>query len=292
MGVSSSVRRPLFTIVPCLLAILLFSLSISTVHASFVTLSHDDGSRDAWYSTTKGNHLYVGFSIPHSENYRVIMVDFFVNEPGVSFKFHVYSGVGYPSTHLYEDGAMLQPELDPGQWVQVHVTKDIIVGPGTLTNAILLWVSVEYGTDNKPGIGLDTSWYNAYGNVDRWIQDGMSNSFEGMPGPITNIARVHGDLMIRVQAESLDVLAKKEGTNTAVTQTGSVQASGTGLGFAVIAIGAGAAAAAGGLAVAISQPRSEVYAFVGHYYCRKHRTPVWSVEGRLWCPVERRFLKS
>ena len=70
-----------------------------------------------------------------------------------------------------------------------------------------------------------------------------------------------------------------------------VEASGTGLGFAVIAVGAGVAAAAGGLAVAISQPRSEVYAFAWHYYCRKHRTLVWSVEGRLWCPVERRFLK-
>ena len=282
MGVSSSVRGPVFTIVPCLLAILLFSLSISTIHAfTFVILKNDDGSRDAWYSTTKGNHLYVGFSVPHSEKYRIIMVEFFVNQPGVSFKFHVYSGVGYPSTHLYEDGAMLQPDLDPGQWVQVHVTEEIIVGPGTLTNAILLWVSVEYETDNRPGIGLDTNWYNAYNNIDRWIQDGMSNSFEGIPGPITNIARVPGDLMIRVQAESLDVLAKKE----------AVQASGTGLGFAVIAVGAGVAAAAGGLAVAISQPRSEVYAFAGHYYCRKHRAPLWSVEGRLWCPVERRFLK-
>jgi len=282
MGMGSSVRRPFFTTVLCLLAVLLFSLSISTVHASFVTLSHDDGSRDAWYSTTKGNHLYVGFSVPHSHRYRVIMVEFFVNEPGVFFKFHVYSGLGYPSTPLYEDGAMLQPDLDPGQWVQVHVTEEIIVGPGTLTNAILLWVSVEYETDNKPGIGLDTSWYNAYGNEDRWIQDGMSNSFEGIPGhAITNSARLPGDLMIRVQAEDLDISPRER----------VVEASGTGFGFAVIAVGAGAAAAAGGLAVAISQPRSEVYAFEGYYYCRKHRAPVWSVEGRLWCPVERRFLK-
>ena len=278
---SHSVRRPLFAIVP-LLTILLFALSISNVYAAFVTLKHDDGSQDVWYSTTTGNHLYVGFSIPHSQNYRVIMVEFFVNQPGVLFMFHVYSGNGYPSTHLYEDGAMLQPGLDPGQWVQVPVTREIIVGPGTLTNAILLWVSVEYETDNRPGIGLDTSWYNAYDNEDRWIQDGMSNSFKGTPGDvITNSARVPGDLMIRVQAEELDVLAKKE----------VVQTSGTGLGFAVIAIGAGVAVAAGGLAVAISQPRSEVYAAAGYYYCRKHRTPVWSVEGRLWCPVERRFLK-
>jgi len=98
MGVSPSVRRSFFTIVPCLLAILLFFLSISTVHASFVTLSRDDGSQDAWYSTTKGSHLYVRFDLPYS--IRVIMVEFFVNEPGVFFKFHVYSDAGMASTHL------------------------------------------------------------------------------------------------------------------------------------------------------------------------------------------------
>ena len=166
------------------------------------------------------------------------------------------------------------------------MTKEIIVRPDPITtdpSANVFWVSVEYETDNKPGIGLDTSTYNAYrANVDKWIQDGRSNSFEGIPGDaITNSARLPGDLMIRVQAENLDVSPREK----------VVQASGAGLGFVVIAIGAGAAAAAGGLAVAISQPRSEVYAFAGHYYCRKHRTPLWSVEGRLWCPVERRFLK-
>jgi len=88
--------------------------------------------------------------------------------------------------------------------------------------------------------------------------------------------------MIRVQVEK--ILARE-------IVTTPVQASGMGLGFAVIAIGPGAAAAAGGLAVAISQPLSEVYVYAGCYYCRKNRTPVWSVECRLWCPVERRFLK-
>ena len=85
MGVSSSVRKPVFTIVPCLLAILLFSLSISTIHAfTSVVLKNDDGSRDAWSSTTKGNHLFVRFDdLPYS--IRLVMVEFFVNEPGVSF---------------------------------------------------------------------------------------------------------------------------------------------------------------------------------------------------------------
>ncbi len=62
------------------------------------------------------------------------------------------------------------------------------------------------------------------------------------------------------------------------------------VGFAIIGIGAGVAAAAGGLAVAISQPRSEVYVFAGYYYCRKHRVPVWFIDNRPWCPIERKFL--
>ena len=289
MGVSSSVRKPVFTIMPCLLAVLLLSLSISTIHAfTSVVLKNDDGSREAWSSTTKGNHLFVRFDdLPYS--IRLVMVEFFVNEPGVSFMFHVYSGERTHLTHLYEDEAMLQPELDPRQWVQVHVMKEIIVGPG------ISWVSVEYATDNKPGIGLDATTFNDYHCAtcgeeqwDLW-ETTRSRSYQGTLATLAepfysallSEARLGGDLMIRVQAERLDISPRER----------VVEASGTGLGFVVIAVGAGVAAAAGGLAVAISQPRSEVYASAGYYYCRKHRTPVWSVEGRLWCPVERRFLK-
>jgi hypothetical protein len=174
----------------------------------------------------------------------------------------------------------LQSGLDPGQWVQAHVTKEVIV-EGAFGESSVLWVSVEYETDNKPAIGLDTTTFDTYKNLDpdRWRRL-YSHSFEGNPGTI-NPTTVLGDLMIRVQVEK--ILARG-------TVTTPVQASGMGLSFAVISIGAGAAAAAGGLAVAISQPRSEVYAYAG-YYCRKHLTPLWSVEGRLWCPVERRSLK-
>jgi hypothetical protein len=39
-------------------------------------------------------------------------------------------------------------------------------------------------------------------------------------------------------------------------------------------------------------PYSEVFAYGGTYYCRKHRVPVWHIQGHLWCPVERRYLRS
>jgi hypothetical protein len=62
--------------------------------------------------------------------------------------------------------------------------------------------------------------------------------------------------------------------------------------FVVIGIGVGVASAVGGLAMAMSaRQRSEVVTYGGYYYCRKHRVPLWYVEGRLWCPIEQRHLR-
>ena len=66
-----------------------------------------------------------------------------------------------------------------------------------------------------------------------------------------------------------------------------------GFAFAVIGIGAGVASAAGGLALAMSgQHGSEVIAYGGYYYCRKHRVPLYYVEGKLWCPLEQRHART
>lgn len=66
-------------------------------------------------------------------------------------------------------------------------------------------------------------------------------------------------------------------------------ASSAGLAFAFMAIGVGAAAAGVGVAAAMS--RSEVFAYGGYYYCRKHRVALWYVNGGLWCPIEQRRLR-
>jgi hypothetical protein len=67
---------------------------------------------------------------------------------------------------------------------------------------------------------------------------------------------------------------------------------GMGWAFALVAIGSGVAGAGAAVAVAASGgPYSEVFAYDGYYYCRKHRVPVWHVQGWLWCPVERRYLR-
>lgn len=67
-----------------------------------------------------------------------------------------------------------------------------------------------------------------------------------------------------------------------------------GFGFAVIGIGAGISAVGAVVAFAASgrsAPHSEVFAYGGSYYCRKHRVPVLYFQGWLWCPVERRYLR-
>jgi len=40
-----------------------------------------------------------------------------------------------------------------------------------------------------------------------------------------------------------------------------------------------------------SRSGSEVFAYNGYYYCRRCAAPVWSFQGALWCPNERRYLR-
>jgi hypothetical protein len=66
-----------------------------------------------------------------------------------------------------------------------------------------------------------------------------------------------------------------------------------GVGFAFVGIGLGIAVAGIGVAFALSGQRgSEVIVYGGWYYCRKHRVPLWYIQGHLYCPVEERYLRS
>ena len=80
-------------------------------------------------------------------------------------------------------------------------------------------------------------------------------------------------------------------TQAAITTTGQ---SGLGIGWALALVGVGLGAAFAGAGVAFAaggRPYSEVFAYRGYYYCKKHRVPLWNVQGWLWCPVERRYLR-
>ena len=81
----------------------------------------------------------------------------------------------------------------------------------------------------------------------------------------------------------------KESTTTMAAVGSSL---GMGWAFALIGIGIGVACAGGGVAAALSgRQYPQVFAYDGYYYCVKHRVPVWYVQGHLWCPVERRYLR-
>lgn len=81
-----------------------------------------------------------------------------------------------------------------------------------------------------------------------------------------------------------------ETTTSATSQVGS--APGVGFAFVFVAVGAGIASALGGLGVVVTgRTNSQVFTYGGYYYCRRHRVPVWNVEGWLWCPVEQQYLQ-
>jgi hypothetical protein len=79
-----------------------------------------------------------------------------------------------------------------------------------------------------------------------------------------------------------------EETAATTTQVGSK----FGIDFAFSAIGIGAVTILGVGVAAGSRKRSEVFVHAGYYYCRKHRVPALYAQGRLWCPVEQRYLKA
>jgi hypothetical protein len=107
--------------------------------------------------------------------------------------------------------------------------------------------------------------------------------------PVTTQTTTQGQTTTTVTTQQLTTSTTQIASAT-TTQVG--QGSGIGFAFAAIGIGVGVASAGVGLAVAATgQPQSEVFTYGGYYYCRKHRVPVWYVQGGLWCPVEQRYLR-
>lgn len=254
-------------------------------------VKYDDGESNGKRSTTTGRQLLVKFSLPlYYQNYRIIAVSFYVYG-STPFRAHVFKP-GYSCTDLFVH-EVPQGAPEGGTWIELEMPTEIIVtGYGPDLDAF--FVSVEYLTNNKPEVGFDTDRWNLYIN---WRPDYLvPRSYEASPSSNWNCAyeatTLPGDLMIRALVEESGgtILAKEVATTTAQQITTRAGDSGMGLSFVVIAIAAGAAAMAVGLAVVSSQSKSEVYLYAGHYYCRKHRTPVLSVDGRLWCPFERRYL--
>ena len=216
-------------------------------------MKYDDGESNGRKSTTTGTQLLVKFSLPlYYQKYRIIAVSFYVYD-STPFRAHVFKP-GVSCTDLFVS-EITPTGISGGRWVDVVMPTEIIVtGYGSDLDAF--FVSIEYLSNNKPEVGFDTDQWNLYVN---WRPDYfVPRSYEARPTQDWNCAyeatMLPGDLMIRASVEESSGPAfKKEVTNTAVTQTGSVQASGMGLAFVVIGIGAGAAVGLAGFGVALAQ---------------------------------------
>lgn len=96
--------------------------------------------------------------------------------------------------------------------------------------------------------------------------------------------------------ETTTTATEQTTTTTQQTTTTTTQVEpgpGTGFAVALMGIGVAVAAAGGGFGVAMSgRQYPQVFTYGGYYYCAKHRVPVWHIQGHLWCPVERRYLRT
>lgn len=145
------------------------------------------------------------------------------------------------------------------------------------------------------GIALLRQWQNGSYSPIALIFFDSSNMGSSVSGPpATGATTTLTTTQAATQQETTMEHSTASITHTTIPTTTKATASpGAGFAFAVIAIGAGIASAAGGLAVAATgQPRSEVFTYGGYYYCRKHRVPLWDIQGWLWCPVEQRYLRA
>jgi hypothetical protein len=151
-------------------------------------------------------------------------------------------------------------------------------------------VTISVGTTNLAAgeslaVGFLRQWQNGSYSPAAFIffdSQAMPSSLNGPGVPTTTLTTT--------QTTTYQTTTTQQ-TTTTTTEFGS--GSGIGFAFALIGIGAGVAAACGGLAVAMTgRGYPEVFPFGGYYYCARHRLPVWYVQGHLWCPVERRYLRS
>ena len=145
-------------------------------------------------------------------------------------------------------------------------------------------------------LGLLRQWQNGSYSPAAFIFYDSLNAASSLSSPsMTTTATTTITTQTTTQQQTTTTTEHLTSSTTHITTATTTQVGpgpGIGFAFATIAIGVGMASAAGGLAVAATaRPYSEVFAYAGYYYCRKHRVPVYYVQGWLWCPVDRRYLR-
>jgi hypothetical protein len=154
------------------------------------------------------------------------------------------------------------------------------------------------------GIGFIHLWQNESSSPAACIFFDSEAMFSSLTGPgvtatsvtiTTTSSTTHTTTQQTTTTTQYATTTQQSTTTQHVTTTSAMAAksnSGMGWAFALVGIGSGVACAGAAVAVASSGGSySEVFAYGGYYYCKKHRVQVWYVQGWPWCPVEQRYLR-
>jgi hypothetical protein len=160
----------------------------------------------------------------------------------------------------------------------------------TSASPTLYEVSISVGaftvaTGESLAIGFLDLWQNESSSPAAYIFFDSKAMFSSLIGP-----GVTATTSSTTQTTTQRTATTTQYTITTPTMTAG-SSSGMGWAFALVGIGSGVACAGAGVAVAASGGSySDVFAYAGYYYCGKHRVPLYSVSGWLWCPQDRRYL--
>ena len=157
-------------------------------------------------------------------------------------------------------------------------------------------VSISGGVLNVPAgdslaMGFLGQWQNGSYSPAAFIFFDSQAMSSSMTGPATTASTSTETTTASTSTQTTTQQMTTATTENTTTMAGS--SLGMGWAFALIGIGIGMACAGGGVAAALSgRQYPQVFTYDGYYYCMKHRVPVWYVQGHLWCPVERRYLRT
>jgi len=159
-------------------------LSFMTVKVSAGTwLIYDDGGVNSGIYDVSPNHLGVEFMLPYGETHQILTVSFYIYANPTSFRAHIYSSDA--QTDLF---TLDVTPLGTGYWLNIYVSTSNIMVRGYPSSPAFL-VTIEYLTNNRPEIGLDTGWL-------------YRHSLAGTPGDWNDISDI-GNLMIRAETERI-----------------------------------------------------------------------------------------
>jgi hypothetical protein len=181
----------------------------------------------------------------------------------------------------------------PSQWLDNE--WEIIVLRDAASNIVDM---TRNATDTQ--IDDDRSWQRFPNGQDTdvdWVfltaTRGFSNGGESVTTTTTtSLTTATSTTQQQVTTQTTTQQTTTATTEHTTTMTTVGPSPGMGWAFALIGIGIGVACAGGGVAATLSgRQYPQVFTYDGYYYCTKHRVPVWYIQGHLWCPVDRRYLR-